>query len=357
MARSLENEDDVQAAHDSFEDQNTSKVMKIPEGRTPVYFLSPSYEDGYVHWVTLPEGGRKRLVCAGGLEGKGWATEECPICGIVAKLYRQAKEIENEHGKTDEVEQLRKRASGMRAKYEAHFLVAKGEMIKEKRDGKKVLVPDFDEAEVGILSMTRQQYESFTALRSSDAYPFMKGSADLVNRVIVLDKAKRGDSAFATTEFIPAKSKSDAPDVEYDEEEFDLEEDFAFDGEELESVAELLDVSDYDSDVVTTSDKTKAKKGKKAAVVEEDEKPAKKKGKKAAAEVEEDDDVADADADDDDFDENFLEGDDDKVEEEEKPAKKGKKAEKEDDDTDEFQDDFEDDIPEITKPAKKGKRK
>jgi hypothetical protein len=251
MSKKITNDEDIQESADSFESQG-GKNLKIPEGKTPVYFLSEDYADGYVHWVTLPDGGRKRLVCLGGLEGKGWQPDDCPICGLVARLYKTAKDAEKKDGETSGVRALRKRAGGLRAKYEAHFLVAKGEMVKEKnKEGRKVFVPDFEDSTVGILSMTKQQYELFTGLRSNESYPFMKGAPDLVNRIIVLDKAKRGESNFATTEFIPARAKSDPPEVEYDADDFDLEEDFVVEEEEVSSAAELLDTEDFDNEMET----------------------------------------------------------------------------------------------------------
>jgi len=256
MSKKLTNDDDVQQSNESFENEG-GRILKIPEGKTPVYLLSDDYADGYVHWVNLPDGTRTHLICAGGLEGKGWAVDSCPVCGRVASLYKMAKAIEGKDKERADV--IRKRAGSMRAKYEAHFLAAKGEMVKEKRGDKKVSVPDFEEGVVGILSMTKQQFESFTGLRSDPNYPFMKGPADLVNRVFVLDKEKREGSTFATTIFHPSKNQSDAPDVEYEADDFDdLEADFEIDTDALADAAELLAATE-DEDFDTTGDDSSAR--------------------------------------------------------------------------------------------------
>lgn len=331
MGKKLTRDDDVQASNESFENEGGGgRILKIGEGKTPVYLLSDDYADGYVHWTTLPDGGRKRLVCLGGLEGKGWAPDNCPLCQMTASIYKKAKAAEGQ-GNKDLAETIRRRASGMRAKYEAHFLAVKGEMVKEKRGDKKVFVPDFEEGTVGLLSMTKQQFEQFTGLRSNPEYPFMKGSQDLVNRVFVLDKAKREGSSFATTLFIPSKHVSDAPDVEYEAAEFeDMEADFETDADAMDSAVELLAAVE-DEDFTSDED-------------DSDRKPSKssKAGKAAKKPVDEDD---------------FFDEDD-----EDEAPKKGKKAaakaeEEDDDDADDgFVDDFEDDIPEPPKAKGKGKK-
>ena len=239
MAKEIDNEEDVQGSLDSFE-RSGSNVLKIPEGKTPIYLLSGEYQDGYVHWVNIA-GNITRVVCLGGVEGRGWAPDECPICKYVAEMYGKAKKLEESHGKEDKrVKALRKKAGRLRAKYEAHFVAAKGELVREKTgSGKKRFVPDFEDCDVGILSCTKQQFEDLTSIRKSEKYPFMNGGKDLLNRPIVVDKRKRGDSIYATSEFIPSKRTSDL-DVDYDEDELGLDSDFEIDEESAEAVVELL---------------------------------------------------------------------------------------------------------------------
>lgn len=314
MAKSLTDEDDIQESLDGSATQEGGKNLKIPEGKTPIYILSEDYADGYIHWAKLPDGTIKRLACLGGLEGHGWVPDTCPICGVVAQLYKQAKSIEKEEGETAEVKKLRKKASDLRAKYEAHFLTAAGELVREKdaKTGEKKFVPEFDQGKVGILSMTRQQYENFTALRNSESFEFMKGPEDLINRVIILDKAKRDGSTFATIEFIPSKRQSDAPDIEYEADDFDLEKDFELDEDTCNEVVELIGSFDEDDDSPTDT-KSKA--------------AAKRPSKKSAKEVE-----------------------DTLFDEEEESEEEEEEAEEDEAETEEFEDDFVDDpIPEPKK--------
>ena len=90
------------------------------------------------------------------------------------------------------------------------------------------------------MSMTQKQYQDFVGLRGSEDYPFMKSGADLLNRAIVLDKRKRDKSLYATTEFTPSKRQSDPPEVEWDVDELNPENDFDIDLDKIQMVYNLL---------------------------------------------------------------------------------------------------------------------
>jgi len=307
MAKDLTNEEDVEQSVADAEGSSRGNNLKIPEGKTPVFILKSDYADGYVHWVNLPEG-PSRAVCGCTEDHKGWDPENCPLCKVTAKLYGQAKKLENEEGKDDPaVKKIRARANRMRSKYEAHFLAVVGELVKEKvGPGKFVWSPDFDDAKVGILSMTRQQFNDFTALRNSpDKFPFMKGPADLCNRAIVLEKSKKGNSEFATIEFIPSKRSSDPPEVEYEEDDFDLDADFEVDGERLEKMSELLGEEEGETDDAGVEMEDEDEKPHKSSKKEKGGKvkPKPSKGKKKAS----------------DDDEDLLGDDEEETEEEEEP--------------------------------------
>jgi hypothetical protein len=307
MSKDLTSEEDVQQSLDDAEGSRQGNNIKIPEGKTPIYMLKSDYADGYVHWVNLPEGAT-RVVCGCDDEHKGWDPEHCPLCKVTAQIYGQAKKLEDKEGKDDPtVKKIRSRANKIRAKYEAHFLAVVGELVKEKTGpGKFIWSSDFSDGRVGILSMTRQQYNDFTALRNSpDKYPFMKGPADLCNRPIVLEKSKKGNSEYATIEFIPSKHPSDPPEVEYEEDDFDLDVDFECDEDRLEKVAELIsDSGDTDDAGIELEDDESPKKSSKSS-------KSKASSKKV---VEEDDDLL---GDDDEEEEEVEEEGEEEVEEEE----------------------------------------
>src|SRR4030042_350804 len=76
----LDKEKDIAHSEESLSEPGQSKNLKIPDGKTPVYILSPDYADGYVHWLSLPDGSALRVLSGGGLEGKGFAPPECALC-------------------------------------------------------------------------------------------------------------------------------------------------------------------------------------------------------------------------------------------------------------------------------------
>ena len=295
MAR-LDKEKDIAHSEESLSEPGQSKNLKIPDGKTPVYILSPDYADGYVHWLSLPDGSRLRVVCGGGLEGKGFAPTECALCKKTVETYRAAK------NSTDKKEAmiLKEQGNQMRAKYSAEFIAAKGEILweKDKSTGKKTPVPDFDEAEVGILNLSQKQYRDLIGLRGSQKYPFIKTGGDLLNRVIILDKGKHEDTpgssgGFSTVIFIPSKRTSDAP-VEFDTKEFDTKADFEIDEDQIKSAVDLLE-GEYEEVELEDEDEDEAPKSKK---------PMKSSSKKQSKKEEENADEAN------DFEEEFS-GEDD----------------------------------------------
>lgn len=253
MSKELTNEQDVQATKKSF--SGDSKILKFDENsKTPIYILSSDYEEGFVHWIDTPDNRRMRVVCGGGVDGKGFDPDNCRICNYLVEGYREARGLEGEDKKSADT--LRKSLNRMRANYCAELLAVKGELlkIKDKVTGKKTLSADFDDYEVGILALTETQFNALIGLKDSDAYPYIKTYADLVNRVIILDKRRRDqsgkDAKYATVEFQPLKAKSDPPDVEFDADDFDRCEDFVVDEERIEKAFALLSgEEDYDEDV------------------------------------------------------------------------------------------------------------
>lgn len=239
MPKDLTKQEDVDASLESQESISTGN-LKIPEGKTPVYFLTSGYEDGFTHWIDLPEG-RMRVVCAGGPKGRGYAPDDCKICAYCSAMYAKAKKIASD-GDVDKAEKIKKLGNGAHARYEAQFIVAKGEMVKVKVDGEKKEVADFDDAEVGILQFTENQYKSFIGLVDKEGS--VKTTADLFNRAILLDKAKRehkGKKAqFPTIEFKASRTQSDPPAVEWKPEDFPIADNFKVDMEQIEKAAAVL---------------------------------------------------------------------------------------------------------------------
>jgi len=333
MGKKLTNEQDVQSTRKSFE--ANSKILKFDENtKTPVYILDDSYEEGFVHWVNLPGGKSVRVVCGGGMDGKGFDPTNCKICNHMVEGYREARNLEAEDAKAADA--MRKELNKCRANYSAEFLAVKGELltVKDPVTKKKTLSADFDEYEVGILALTEAQFNGFVGLINNENYPFMKSNADLLNRVIILDKRKRAkngkEAKYASVEFVPLKNKFDSPEIEFDKEEFDTKKDFEIDEEKIEKAFAYLNGGDEYEEAEEADDE----------IEYEDEDGEIEDGEIEDGEIE-DGEIEDDEEIEDDDDEEIEVEDDDEIEDEEIEDEENDLSDIEE----ELDDDFEDDIP------------
>lgn len=225
--KSLKRKEDVKASKDAAESESGRHFLKIPANKTPWRLLSLDYEDGYTHWV--PVQGRKiNVACAGGIEGKGFDPDTCPICKHTLELYDEAKALKAE-GKLKESKIATADANDMRAKYQALFIAVKGQkiLVKERtKDGKirKVWAADFDtasedsEVEVGVLALTKSQFSNLIGLIGSEETPFVKTGSDLGNRVLWSTKnsrkGRKGNSDYTEVVWSADAKPSPVPEIE-----------------------------------------------------------------------------------------------------------------------------------------------
>jgi hypothetical protein len=247
------NDDDVRQSQE-ISRQDSGNFINFDLGKTPFYVIKTAYSDGFVHWVTLPNGDRKRVVCVAPLTDKGYNPDVCPICAIVQKQSKEWRSLEDA-GQHRRSKALKEKNRQMSSKYEIHLLAAVGEMSRSTKNGKAIIVPDMSEPRVGIISMTKTQKDIFLGLVNSPQYPFMEERTDLFNRVLIASKNKTevdwSDNEVTLTDYIPMKKPSPVPEVEYDEEELDLDSDFEQDEEQANKVAMLYlgDLEDEDEEV------------------------------------------------------------------------------------------------------------
>ena len=247
--KSLSNEKDVQGTRKAME-QAQSRFVGIPDQKTPWYFLNLDYADGYVHWYDVGSGAR-RVVCAGGLEGKGFATDDCPICAYVLELYQEAKRLKDEEGDEAKAKQLKDRANRLRAKAEVQFKVARGQRTLFKTKTGKKWIADWDmededsTAGIGVVSFSEAQFEGLTGMIKGDDTPFITCGDDLGNRVLWTKKERRKGKTggkYSAVVWDADEEETDMPEIEVDSEllEMDLTENFGIDEEEVEKVYGLL---------------------------------------------------------------------------------------------------------------------
>ena len=346
--RDFTDEEDLAESKNLTRDKGN--YLKIQENeRAPIYLLDSKYSDGFEHWFPMGDGSTVRIPCAGGAEGEGFAPDECPACKIAQETYNEAKRLASA-GKAGAAKSTKQKANQIRAKYALYFLAAKGErnVIRLKGKDKQYKV-EFDNAQVGLLSLTKAQRDNLQACKTK--YEYIQSGKDLFNRYIYFDKQKRGEDEYATIEFIPAPKPTPKPDVEIPEDVEDLDSKFEVDMSELkktvkaylagsvddddddsgvemedeeESEEEEDSIDELDSDDVEEDNDTEEEE-------EEEETPRKKKGapstkRKAKPEPEDEEteeDTDDASSDDDD---DFLGEITDDFEDDEPDEKQARKA-------------------------------
>lgn len=241
MAKQLDNEKDLEESRKATEGGN-SNFIKIETGLTPIYIMSKNYEEGFAHWVQLPGHSKKSKVsCKGGLAGKGFAIDICPICDEVLRLFNEGKEYRANDDEA-EADALKKKGNENKARYSVELIVAKGELVNVRKNGKVIKEADFttEDSKVGVLALSEAQFHSLLDLKGSEDYPFIKTFKDLYNRIIVIDKKKRGKDIMESVVWKPMSKPSEPPDLEWNEEDFNIAADFEIDETKIKQVMKYL---------------------------------------------------------------------------------------------------------------------
>lgn len=252
MAQSLGNDDDIRKTTSSMESSGESFFLSIPDAKTPWYLLGLEYTQYFQHWYDAGQG-RRSVVCAGGVDGHGFATDDCPICAHVLELYQEGKRL-REDGDEVRGNKLKERGSKLRAKgtvllkaIRGMYLIERDPKTKKKRQIADFTIDPEDEdnsVEVGLLALTEAQWVGLTGLRNGEHTPFIKNGKDLVNRVLYTKKVRRKGktSKYTAVEWGAEEEETEMPDVEIPEELANLDtDDYAkIDIDEVEKVAALL---------------------------------------------------------------------------------------------------------------------
>jgi len=242
--KSLSNKADVESTKKAME-KAQSWYLSIPDQKTPWRLLSLDYVDGYVHWYDVGSGAR-RVVCAGGLEGKGFATSACPICAYVLEQYQEAKRLLDEGEEAKSV-QTKNRANRLHAKAEVQFKAMRGQRTLLKTKLGKEWVADFDLSDeestsaIGIISLSESQFSGITGLINGGGTEFIKTGDDLEKRVLWSNKEHRKGKTggkYSAVVWTADENESNIPDIEIPAEllDMDLATNFTIDNEEVEKV-------------------------------------------------------------------------------------------------------------------------
>jgi hypothetical protein len=184
------------------------------------------------------------------LEGKGFATDTCPICAYVLELYQEAKRLKEE-GEEAKSKQVKSRANDLHANAEVQFKSIRGQRTLLKTKTGKEWIADWDvededsTVDVGIISLSEAQFLGLKGLIKGEDTQFIQLGDDLNKRVLWTSKERRkGKSGrkYSAVVWDADEAESDMPEMEVDQEllDMDLRENFVIDEEEVEKVYALV---------------------------------------------------------------------------------------------------------------------
>lgn len=284
--KSLKNQDDIQSTAKAME-KAQSWYLSIPDQKTPWRLLSLDYSDGYVHWYDIG-GGARRIVCAGGLEGKGFATSVCPICAYVLEQYQEAKRLLDEGDEAKSI-QVKNRANRLHGKPEVQFKALRGQRTLLKTKLGKEWVADFDLSDeestsaVGIISLSESQFSGITGLIHGSGTEFIKTGDDLERRVLWSTKEHRKGKTggkYSAVVWSADSAESAMPDIEIPSElaDMDLTTNFTINNDEIDKVfsaisGQTLEEPEADDPVSMEKDSEKKLKNSDLDDLADDEDP------------------------------------------------------------------------------------
>ncbi len=236
----LSSAEDRQEA-ESAVDNSKGNIIKIEDGHNWIILLEEDFEQGFIHWVPIGEEKTARRICAGGLEGNGWAVDECDLCSLAKDQY-DIKKAAKVDGDKALVKEYNDKGNQLKANYSAIFKAIKlGTKLKQgknKKTGKpmKRYVPDIESVQVGKLSLTHSQLKKVFKLIEIDEetgdypYDFISNGEDLINRPLDFLKKKGDKKLYSELQTITPMKKTiefeiaeeDIPDISS---EFDFTDD------------------------------------------------------------------------------------------------------------------------------------
>jgi hypothetical protein len=149
MAKSLGKTEDIQQTSASMESGGASLFLTIPDAKTPWYLLGLEYVSFFSHWYEGPQG-KRSVVCAGGAEGGGFATDDCLLCEHTLELYQEGKRLREEENELAAGNKLKDKANDIRGKGAVVLKAVRGQYVLYKDSkGKKFTEADFERVAVG----------------------------------------------------------------------------------------------------------------------------------------------------------------------------------------------------------------
>lgn len=251
MPRSLGNQEDVARTSKAAEGHGGQQFLSIPDAKTPWRLLSLDYADSFVHWVEV-SGNRRPVRCGGGIEGEGFKPDDCPICQHMLGLYQDAKALRAD-GDEAKADKLKNHANEMRGQLQVVMKAIRGQyaLMKDPKTKKKYRVADWDmedsetNVEVGLLSLSKAQWEGLTGLIGGEDTPFIESPEDLLSHTLFTEKERRKGrtgAKYSAVVWGAEEEESEMPDIEIPEEveKANLDDFCEIDREELAQVYQAL---------------------------------------------------------------------------------------------------------------------
>jgi len=300
-------------------ENSSGRYIRFGKEKTIVRFLSDNFVGDFVHVLKTDEKSIfKVFACLGGVEGKGYSPDSCPICAEGKKHWDRRKEIMADPKFKKSVnlkahaEVEKEKGKMFQTQKTAVMIGVQGELKKVKGKSKIVF-----EDNAKYLQMSKAQWKKLTEeiFENEDYKEFMKSFDDLLNRNLAFIKMKKkGDRGqFTEVTIQPSKKKSPTPDIDISDLDLDTVITTVTKSEAKEILHEYLQKvgDDTDEDLEDGEDSREE-------VSDEDEpeeKPKKRKTRKKKEEPEEEPDKEeeepDLNDDDDDDDDEPSEEDDD----------------------------------------------
>jgi len=206
------------------------EIIRIEDGHNWIALFFEDYIQGFIHWIKIGDKTYRRP-CEAGLDGEGWAPDDCEYCALALEQY-ELKKLAKEEGDTALEKSYNEKGYKLKANYAAIFKAVKmGTVLKSgvnkttKRPMKRYL-PDLEKLQVGKLSLTDAQLKTLFKLVEVNEetgdfpYSFIESGKDLENRPMDFKKIKDKDSNKTYTEvkeIIPSKKV-----LEFDIDEKDI---------------------------------------------------------------------------------------------------------------------------------------
>jgi len=229
MKTTIDNDKDMDKI-EKADKKSKRGFIKISDERNFIRLAAKDIRTEFTHVLNMGDDRFIQHVCLGGIDGDGYAPDDCPDCGQAKKHWDKRKEIMNDP-KFSKSRRLKSDAdieykAGMALQTQKRSMMKAvyGEAVKEKIDGKIKFVPEWEE-EVKYLPITSAQLTKLKVTIFED-YDFMKSTDDLINRNLCFEKKKKKNKKggkYTEVEIKPSKKKSNAPEISNDLDDLDLD--------------------------------------------------------------------------------------------------------------------------------------